>query len=138
MNEMKTGRLLLLCWITLGLKALPHLLLPLHFRGLTFAEQMRHHELIWRELTRCWCILMPLHQWTLVLVLLMGFRVLQYLKSSGKSQHVVKVSLMALPLVLALGIAVYEFKTFSFLMEDMDPFRRRMSSAEYLRDLDRG
>lgn len=136
-DEVKTGKLIFLCWFALGLKVLPHLLLPLHFRGLGF-EKMQHYKLVWQELTRCWCILMPLHQWTLALVVLVGFRVFQHWKAKGWSLHLLKGAAMVLPLLLALRIAAYEFNAFSFFIEDMDPFKKRISSVELLRPLDAG
>ena len=88
------------------------------------------------EVMRCYCILMPLHQWTLVLVLLMGFRVFQYWKLKGRTLHWFKWAVMILPLIFSLCLAGYEFYTFSFMMKNRDVFEKRVPTVEFLRDLD--
>jgi hypothetical protein len=138
MNEMKTGKLILFCWIALGLKTLPHVLLSLHFMNLPSESSYANCKLVWQEVARCWCVLMPLHQWTLLLVLLMGYKVIEHWRARGRGLHILKGTIVGLPLLLALGLAVYEFGTFSSVVDGMKSWKPRTSSAEFLRDLDDG
>lgn len=129
------GRLILFCWVALLLKVAPHGVLRLYGRGLDFDELLRHHDLILREANRCVCLMMPFHQWTLVLVLLMAYRVRRHCRRGVTRRQLPPIAGMVAPLVIACGLAVHEYRLFWWAIADMDPFRRLPPSSAVFRPL---
>lgn len=136
-NPMTYRRILILAWLCLVLKGLPHLLLNLHMRALPFEVSLPNFKLVTQELTRAICLYMPLHQWTLILAILLFGRMLRFVSHKGAQLNGIKTAPLVLPFVLCFVLALHEINSFLVFVDDITP-RRQISSSEWLKPLDPG